>query len=420
MKTYEVKEYGLIIPEIKKKDEKTGFILGSSSRIKGRVINPSHNWTPWISKTEIQHNNRGLDVQACSVFGTLNSVESLEYFLTGVCPNYAERPIAIAGNVTIDGQNPHTICETIRKEQGLVNESVLPFSEDIDSWDKYYSPKPLLRWIYEEGEKWWERYVLGHDWLWGTDVNVSITYKQARLKESLTLGTVSVSVIAWQERNGKFYKNPGDIDTHWVQLLDYKEGEWWKILDSYGDPFIKTLEWNYDFGIAKVFYLNPSITPAQKNIFLRILTKIAQVLGLIQQEIAQLPPKPVIIPDEVDPPEPVKPIVPETMEEMVIRVAQEEGLSEEMKKRIYKTIQCESNFNPKAKNENKDNGGNVLSTDWGICQYNDYYYIGIGRPIPSVQFALNEPEKCVRTMCKEFKAGRASHWSCYKKLYPSG
>ena len=40
---------------------------------------------------------------------------------------------------------------------------------------------------------------------------------------------------------------------------------------------------------------------------------------------------------------------------------------------MYATIWAESNFNLFAKNENRLNG-QLMSTDWGICQWNDYYH----------------------------------------------
>lgn len=116
-------------------------------------------------------------------------------------------------------------------------------------------------------------------------------------------------------------------------------------------------------------------------------------------------------PKEVKP-EPEKPR-PETMPEMVKRVCIEEKLSPQMAEQVYRTIQCESNFNPKAINRNNPGG----TVDYGICQYNSRWYIGPGKPIPSVDVALNDPEFCVRVMCKQFKKGRAKDWICYRKLF---
>ncbi len=75
---------------------------------------------------------------------------------------------------------------------------------------------------------------------------------------------------------------------------------------------------------------------------------------------------------------------------------------------ICAVIQCESGFDTKRTNKNKDG-----TTDWGLCQYNDYWYIGKGKPIASIDEAMNNPEKCVRVMIQQYKKGRIKDWVCY-------
>lgn len=106
--------------------------------------------------------------------------------------------------------------------------------------------------------------------------------------------------------------------------------------------------------------------------------------------------------------------VPETMQQMVLRVCKEEGLSLKMSSDVYKTIHCESNFNPKCIHPNVVNG-KVSTTDYGICQINDYWHIGPGKDFPSVDFVMNNPEACVRFMCKMAKAGKLNLWVCFQK-----
>jgi len=75
----------------------------------------------------------------------------------------------------------------------------------------------------------------------------------------------------------------------------------------------------------------------------------------------------------------------------------------------------ESEFllNPRP-NQNKDTEtGKVWSTDWGIVQINDYWNIGKGKPFPSVEYVLANPEACVRFMISMYQAGKLKLWSSY-------
>lgn len=76
----------------------------------------------------------------------------------------------------------------------------------------------------------------------------------------------------------------------------------------------------------------------------------------------------------------------------------------------------ESNFRVDAMHKNT-NG----TTDWGICQYNDGkskngtpFWIGPGAALESVHEVLTNPEKCLRVMCRYYKAtGHLNPWVSY-------
>lgn len=93
------------------------------------------------------------------------------------------------------------------------------------------------------------------------------------------------------------------------------------------------------------------------------------------------------------------------LEEMILRIAKEEEIDEEL---LLAVIKCESGLNPKAINKNP-NG----TIDYGICQFNDYWYWQKEKII-APEVALNNPEVAVRTMAKMFKKGRAKDWVCFK------
>lgn len=92
---------------------------------------------------------------------------------------------------------------------------------------------------------------------------------------------------------------------------------------------------------------------------------------------------------------------------MIRRICKEEGMSQTQEDIIVAVIKCESGLNPKAIGRN--NNGTI---DYGLCQYNSYWYIYNMKLITKDE-ALNNPEKCVRLMCQRFKKERANDWVCY-------
>lgn len=162
---------------------------------------------------------------------------------------------------------------------------------------------------------------------------------------------------------------------------------------------------------VKDFYLDNG-TKVNENWVIQFL-KMMRVYSLLKTLISKLNPAPVVIPpiNIVEPP-PVLPkyswSTPAEAKHSVRVICDELGLTLAEKNLICAVIQCESGFNTKATNTNK-NG----TVDYGICQYNSYWYIGLGKPIASIEEAINNPEKCVRTMIKQYRAGRLKDWVCY-------
>ena len=95
-------------------------------------------------------------------------------------------------------------------------------------------------------------------------------------------------------------------------------------------------------------------------------------------------------------------------EEIARNIAGTHGIDEDI---FAAVLYCESGMNPKAVNRNK-NG----TTDYGICQFNDYWYGSIISP----DEALNQPVKALNIMAKMWKKGRQKDWICYrnKKYIP--
>lgn len=89
------------------------------------------------------------------------------------------------------------------------------------------------------------------------------------------------------------------------------------------------------------------------------------------------------------------------------------GLSLEEKDIICECIYQESGFHNTAVNRNKNSAGIITSTDWGLCQINDWFHIGPGKDFPSVQYVLDNPEKVVEYMINCYKHGQLKMWVSY-------
>ncbi len=90
------------------------------------------------------------------------------------------------------------------------------------------------------------------------------------------------------------------------------------------------------------------------------------------------------------------------------------GLTLTEKNLICACIYQESTFLNSSIGRNKNSAGVTTSTDWGLCQINDYFNIGKGKPFPSVEYVVNNPQKAVEWMIKMYQAGKLGLWSSYK------
>lgn len=107
---------------------------------------------------------------------------------------------------------------------------------------------------------------------------------------------------------------------------------------------------------------------------------------------------------------------PEHVRHSIRVMCDEAGLSFYWKNVITACIYQESNFNPRAIGKTNKNG----TTDYGLCQYNNgknkqgqAYWIGSGAAFTSIEEVLNSPEKNVRVMIEQFKAGNLHLWASF-------
>jgi len=237
--------HGFLPDKIKEED----YVLGGY-QLPQDVLQGDGQWDDVLPDIEKQKRN-GLETMNCVSYGTLNCIETLIKKLYGEDVNYSERYIGVTTGTDYWGNSPQNVIEGIRKEYGVIEEELLPFDDEIKSWDEYYSPKPMRIDYLRRGEKWLERYEIKHEWVF----TILTRDKKAKIKEALKYSPIGVSVITSGKNNKGYYiKREDEEDNHWVMLYGYKDGEYWKIFDHYDDVF-KKIDWDYDFSFAKRYYI---------------------------------------------------------------------------------------------------------------------------------------------------------------------
>lgn len=149
---------GFIAPVI----TEDNHILGASG-IPLPIIKVDGDWTKYLPTFESQLETT-FDSDGCTVYGTLNAYETLEKYLYGVEINHSDRFTYNAVGITPPGSDPHLVATTIRGT-GLVLEYDLP--SVVDSLAEFMTPRPLSVELRIKGQKWLNRQMPGHQWIFG-------------------------------------------------------------------------------------------------------------------------------------------------------------------------------------------------------------------------------------------------------------
>lgn len=427
------RNYGYIPPII---DEEKDYVLGAERSAPFEIVLDAGDWRDGLPAGEEQRKS-GFETYSCTNFGWLNLVETYMKKIFFIDENYCERFLAVVSGQTREGNDPQKPAEALRK-MGIVQERLLPFIEGM-KWETYFYPNPMSPYYLSEALKWLDDYEFKHEYIF---TKTTLSEKQRLLVQALKRSPVGVSVYAWEKNTEGFYIKPlGVKDNHWTTLVYAEQGKYWLIYDSYSEngDFLKKLDWNYDFGVAKGFYLRKK-TEAEKQSErkqLSIMEKIVELLTKLATFLGFPPDKdPIIVPDSepvLPPPAPNLPITPPNLPITPViqslydfgdlisakhsaRVIMDDyNLSWDAKNLLCAVIMTESHFDPNAIHENKKDGV-IISTDYGICQINDYYWIGRGKYFASKEEVLNHPEKGIRFMIEQYKKGKLNYWSAYNNL----
>lgn len=229
-----MKQYtGFIEPTIIDKKE---FILGQGN-VPFKVVRPDGDWSKYLSSDELQSRSY-LETYNCTGFNTLKQIQEYEKNAFNEDNNYSERWVGIIAGTKPPGNDPQTVYEAIRK-YGLIFDSMLPFSDDIQTIEDYYSFKGAdMDACYEAGRQWLSEKKFYHEWVWDPSQNIPTDEKINNMKVALKYSPLSLAVYAWATDERGIYVKLG-LENHWTNQFSYKEFQ--EIFDSY-DPTHKLLE----------------------------------------------------------------------------------------------------------------------------------------------------------------------------------
>lgn len=233
-----LQKYGFKRPEITPDQHIFGVALD------WKIQKEDGQWDEFLPLYEPQAEN--YETSGCTVWGTENALEILHKFLFKIEPNYSERFIAILAGITLEGGDPHTVAETIRK-QGLINQELLPIPE---TYEEFCQPNPMEERFLAKGKKWLDDYSFRHDWvLQGKETKEN---RISAIKEALKYSPLGVSVSAWQEEGG-VYVDGGRPNNHLCVCFGWTDNGW-KIFDSYNHS-IKIYSYDSEISFAKRYKL---------------------------------------------------------------------------------------------------------------------------------------------------------------------
>lgn len=239
-------KYGFIKPVIK--SDHYVFGGGNVPFVEHR---PDGNWFNSRPGKELQSTN--FESYNCTGFNTAAQIECYMKEVFGIDANYSDRWIGIVAGTKEPGNDPQIVYEAIRKN-GLIPDSMLPWSSDIQNVDEYYSFKggneALCR---ELGKKWLEKYEFFHEWV-NTDSNTP-EEKLHNIKVALKSSPLSRAVYAWYQDERGVY-TALDEENHWS--FQYFEDMYSKFEDSY-EPTLKDVDQNINF--CKRIYIKEKATP---------------------------------------------------------------------------------------------------------------------------------------------------------------
>lgn len=278
-----------IYPEFKDTDYHFGL-----GQVIGNVLRPDGDWRPYLPPSEEQRRN-GIESSSCFVEAQQHAIATIleeQYDLFD--QNFSARFNLIFSSATPSGGDPLKAAQSFR-DKGLIPDTMLPFSDDIKSWQEFNSFKGSDRGLCEkEGKEWRKSWDPKYDVVVRKEMDIDTKY--TLLKQALKYSPLPFSVAQGYD-SGK-PKPSGVRDIHLVELVHIDEQNCPYVWDTYGPNFLKKLAPNYNTDFSMRWTVEKQVTTEEISIFMKILNVLLSWTNLLPKteplpKISQPLPEPV-------------------------------------------------------------------------------------------------------------------------------
>lgn len=259
-------------PEIKDTDYKFG-----SGKLQGTPLREDGDWRDYTPPPEEQRRH-GVESSSCFGQAHQKAISTIleEQFLIPD-QNFSERFTIIHSDASRFGGSPINSANSIRHD-GLIPDEMLPFSEDIDSWDEFnsYSGGDEIACV-KRGREWLKTWSPAYDIVF--ERHETIEEKYAKLRAALRYSPVCLSVFAWAKNaDGEYVKPPKEGDNHFVTAVYVDDQNCVYVWDTYGPDFLKKLAPNYNFEFAMRWSIEKrELIPSKPNWFIDLIKRILKL-----------------------------------------------------------------------------------------------------------------------------------------------
>ncbi len=251
------------------------YILGASKVpfIPYIYYNESGDWGDALPKFEKQRTKDGSETSACTVFASINQIETFIKFVYGYEPNYSERfTYNLVPIEPSKGADPQRTHEAIRAN-GLIDEKDLPMTRTLAD---YLDTSDITGSLLAKGQNWLLKHDYKHEWVWESGERPE-NYIEV-LRDALKTSPIAVSVSAWNEVNGVYVSNQGSVNNHYCLLYKIDDEGYPWVFDTY-DYSKKKLAKDHNIRRAKRIWVNELRSKSMKkhiSLLKLILNKLMQ------------------------------------------------------------------------------------------------------------------------------------------------